>query len=134
MVSHQPAIGGTVGWDAIRRLLDPQPPGDRDHAPHREPRRSAGRHADVGRLTNWVAAREPGDRNFPLFYAAKQAALSGQLDGAAVEGFVAAAHRSGLRGGETEARRTIDSGRRAAEREAWEPQRPFQREPEREAG
>ena len=134
VVSHKPATGGTVSWDAIRSLLDPQPQAARDHAPHREPQRSAGRHADVGRLANWVAAREPGDRNFPLFYAAKQAALSGQLDGVAVEGFVEAARRSGLRGGEPEARRTIESGRRAAEREAWEPQRPFGREPEREAG
>jgi len=134
VVSHKPATGGTVSWDAIRELLDPQPQRGRDHAPRREPQGSAGRHADVGRLTNWVAAREPGDRNFPLFYAAKQAALSGQLDRAAVEGFVEAARRSGLRGGEPEARRTIESGRRAAEREAWVPQPPFGREPEREAG
>ncbi len=135
VVSHQPATGGTVSWDAIRRLLDPQPQAAaRDRAPHREPQRSAGRHAEVGRLADWVAAREPGDRNFPLFYAAKQAAISGQLDGAAVEGFVDAARRSGLRGGEPEARRTIESGRRAAEREAWEPPRPFGPEPQREAG
>ena len=31
-----------------------------------------------------------------------------------------AARRSGLRGEEPQARRTIESGRRAAEREAWE--------------
>ena len=134
VVSHKPATGGTVSWDAIRKMLDPQPHGGRGHAQHREPQRGAGRRADVGRLTNWVAAREPGDRNFPLFYAAKRAALSGLLDDAAVEGLVEAARRSGLRGGEPEARRTIESGRRNAEREAWEPQRPFGREPEREAG
>ena len=134
VVSHKPATSGTVSWDVIRRLLGSQPQARRDHAPDRVPRRSAGRHADLGRLNNWVAAREPGDRNFPLFYAAKQAALSGQLDGAAVEGFVEAACRSGLRGGKAEARRTIESGRRAAEREAWEPERPFELEPEREAG
>ena len=133
VVSHQPATGSTVSWDAIRTLLGPQPQPGRDRAPRRNAQRDTGR-ADLGRLTDWVAARQPGDRNFPLFYAAKQAALSGQLDGAAVEGFVEAARRSGLRGGEAEARRTIESGRRAAEREAREPQRPFQREPEREAG
>jgi len=129
VVGHHPATGGTVSWDAIRNLLAPQPQAARDHGPHREPGCGAGRQADVGRLANWVAAREPGDRNFPLFYAAKQAALSGLLDGAAVEGFVEAARRSGLRGGEPEARRTIESGRRAAEREAWQPQPSFGREP-----
>ena len=61
-----------------------------------------------------LPAREAGDRNFPLFYAAKQAALAGQLDGAAVERFVDAARRSGLAGGEREARRTIASAQREA--------------------
>jgi len=60
------------------------------------------------------------DRNFPLFYAAKQAALSGQLDRAAVEGFVEAA-RGRACAREPEARRHRVRPR-AAEREAWVPQ------------
>ena len=72
------------------------------------------RGTSLDRLVEWTAVREPGDRNFPLFWAAKQAALAGQLDGAAVERFVDAARRSGLAGGEREARRTIASAQREA--------------------
>jgi hypothetical protein len=114
LVGHEPATGATASWDAIRGLLEPQVP-----APHppsaRQPGRDIGR-TSLDRLVEWTAARQAGDRNFPLFWAAKQAALAGQLDGAAVERFVDAAHRSGLRGGEREARRTIASAQREAAR------------------
>jgi hypothetical protein len=131
VVKHEPPTGATVSWDAIRGLLEPQP------RPDRQPGgRGAGRDTgtmSLDRLVEWTARREAGDRNFPLFYAAKQAALAGQLDGAAVERFVDAARRSGLQGGEREARRTIASAQRNAEREIA-PVHPFAAEREREAG
>jgi Bifunctional DNA primase/polymerase, N-terminal len=125
VVKHEPATGATVSWDAIRGLFEPQ--AQRDQQPGA---RAAGR--DIGRtsldrLVEWTAARKAGDRNFPLFWAAKQAALAGQLDGPAVERFVDAARRSGLAGGEREARRTIASAGREAAGLI-----PFARPPQRE--
>jgi hypothetical protein len=127
VIKHSPVgEASTVSWGAIRGELDPA-------APRREPEpaerfaRAADRWArrsdvtSVDRLVEWTARRQPGDRNFPLFWAAKQAALAGQLDGEAEERLLDAARRNGLEGGEREARRTIDSARRSAEREA----RPF---------
>jgi hypothetical protein len=100
-------------WEAITGLLSPQP------SPKREPHQP-GAEADTSldRLAAWVAARQAGDRNFPLFWAAKQAHLGGQLDSAGVERLVDAALRSGLRGGEREARRTIASAQRSADRDS----------------
>jgi hypothetical protein len=128
VVKHSPAgEARTVSWDAIRSELEPAAPQREPEAPERFVRvgdRWAHRSeaASVDRLVEWTARRQAGDRNFPLFWAAKQAALAGQLDGEAVERFVDAARRNGLEGGEREARRTIDSARRSAEREA----RPFE--------
>jgi hypothetical protein len=127
VVRHEPANGVTVSWDAVRGLLEPQArrqgqgPGT-SRAPGRDIAATS-----LDRLVEWTASRQPGDRNFPLFWAAKQAALAGQLDGAAVERFVDAARRSGLEGGEREARRTIAS----AEREAAT-LGPFGRAPQRQ--
>jgi hypothetical protein len=127
VVKHEPATGATVSWDAIRGLLEPQAQQERSPG-GRAPGRGIER-TSVDRLAEWVAAREPGDRNFPLFYAAKQTHLAGQLDGAAVERLVDAARRSGLQGGEREARRTIASAQRNADREALLPC-PFARAPQ----
>ena len=113
VVKHEPATGVTVSWDAIRGLLEPEPQARRSSGGRWAGGRDTGE-TSLDRLVEWAAAREPGDRNFPLFYAAKQAALAGQLDGAAVERFVDAARRSGLAGGEREARRTIASAQREA--------------------
>lgn len=129
VVKHEPATGATVSWDAIRGLLEPQAQQERSPG-GRAPGRDI-EHTSVDRLADWVAARQAGDRNFPLFYAAKQAALAGQLDGAAVERLVDASVRSGLQGGEREARRTIASAQRNADREA-SPRRPFVHTPQRE--
>ena len=122
VVHHQPS-DATVDFGAIRGLLDPQAPAHRAD-------RAAEASTSLDRLVEWTAARQEGDRNFPLFYAAKQAALAGQLDAGAVERFVDAALRSGLRGGEREARRTIASAQRNASREAAP--RPFAPAPQRQ--
>lgn len=113
VAEHAPATeAGTVSWDAIRAELNPQP-----QAPARRAERHGEPSSSVDRLVEWTASRQAGDRNFPLFYAAKQAALAGQLDGGAVERFVDAARRNGLEGGEREARRTIGSAQRSADRQ-----------------
>jgi Bifunctional DNA primase/polymerase, N-terminal len=128
VVKHEPATGATVSWDAIRGLLEPQAQQERT-AGGRTPGRDT-EATSLDRLVEWTATRQAGDRNFPLFYAAKQAHLAGQLDTAAVERFVDAARRSGLQGGEREARRTIASAQRNADREASP--RPFASAPQRE--
>jgi Bifunctional DNA primase/polymerase, N-terminal len=123
VVKHSPAAEArTVSWDAIRSELEPPEPWREPEAPVRFVRvgdRWAARDAvtSVDRLVEWTASRQAGDRNFPLFYAAKQAHIAGQLDGEAVERFVDAARRSGLAGGEREARRTIASAQRSGDRE-----------------
>jgi hypothetical protein len=109
----------TVSWSAIRGELNPQP-----STPARRPERHGEASTSLDRLVEWTARRTEGDRNFPLFYAAKQAALAGQLDGEAIERFVDAARRNGLEGGEREARRSIASAQRAALHEVA-PARPF---------
>ena len=123
VAEHEEPSGRTVSWDAIRRTLQPQATPQRAPQPVR-----AAEATSLDRLVEWTARREAGDRNFPLFYAAKQAAIGGLLDGPAVERFVDAARRNGMRGGEAEARRTIESARQAAHREARPPApapRPF---------
>jgi hypothetical protein len=107
VISHQ-AAPATVNWAAIRDLLGPQPG---------HPARaclSGDRAGTVSRLARWLETRPEGNRNFPLFYAAKVAASHGLLDADAREQLLAASLRSGLRGGEREARRTLASGERAA--------------------
>lgn len=125
VISHQP-VAATVSWPAIRELLDPQP--QRPAAPRR-PDRDPG--DTVERLARWLETRPEGNRNFPLFYAAKVAASQGLLDGAARDQLIEASLRSGLRGGEREARRTLASGERAARQDGAT--RPFVTGPEREA-
>jgi hypothetical protein len=137
VVKHSPvAEARTVSWDAIRAELEPPQP----QAPARRAERHGEASTSVDRLVQWTASRQAGDRNFPLFWAAKEAHLAGQLDGEAVERFVDAARRSGLEGGEREARRTIASAQRHGDRQlhpaahAVTPGRPSPaREPQREA-
>jgi hypothetical protein len=113
VAKHGPvAEARTVSWDAIRAELAPQL-----QPQPRRPERQADPSASLDRLVEWTASRQAGDRNFPLFWAAKEAHLAGQLDGQAVERFVDAAQRSGLEGGEREARRTIASAQRHGDRQ-----------------
>jgi hypothetical protein len=107
VVKHQPEAA-TVSWPAVVSLLEP---------PQRQPARRPGPPADardVGRLAEWVSRQEHGNRNDGLFYAACRITEAGLLDADAVERLVDAARRSGLRGGEPEARRTIGSAQRGA--------------------
>ena len=67
-------------------------------------------------LIDTVRAGKEGDRNGPLYWAARRAAemiTAGEVDrGTAEESLVAAALEAGLRGGEREARRTFASAMR----------------------
>jgi hypothetical protein len=117
VVSRQP-ITATVNWSAIRKLLDPQP----EH-PSR-PHTSRDRAGTVARLARWLETRPEGNRNFPLFYAAKVAAAQGLLTPATRDQLVQASLRSGLRGGEREARCTLASGERAAAQDTRRPHAP----------
>jgi Bifunctional DNA primase/polymerase, N-terminal len=101
--------GGTpVDWTAIRDLLSPP-------KPRAVPQR-LGHRGDaelVARLTSWIETRPEGNRNYPLFWAARLITASGLMDAQAREQLIAASLRSGLRGGEAEARRTVASGEKA---------------------
>src|SRR5260370_30102749 len=136
------AQDGNIGWDAIKKVLVPgQMRQKRELEGSRGGRCSQGSKGDEGRverICKFVSERQEGDRNFPVFWGAKQLAMCGQLDDAAVESLVDAALKAGLRGGRREALRSIESGRRDALRNGGgvrgEPdrQRPF--EPARQAG
>jgi hypothetical protein len=67
---------------------------------------------ELSRLADWVSRQESGNRNNGLHWAACRAAEHGLLDADGVERLVQASLRSGLRGGEREARRTIESALR----------------------
>ncbi len=113
VVHHEPGSGATISWPEIRDFLEPERRGS--PRVRREPRPAG--ETSLDRLVHFVSTRGEGDRNFPVFYAAKQLAIAGQLDGDAVERLVQAAVESGLRGGAREARTSIASGQRAAARE-----------------
>lgn len=97
LLDHRAGADGRLDWQAATRLLDPP-------APSARPRGGG----DLGKLAAWVAARPEGNRNDGLFWAACRA-LEGGHD---PEALVLAATVAGL--SETEARRTIDSARRAS--------------------
>jgi hypothetical protein len=100
--------GVPVDWASIRDLLDPVP------ARPRPWRLSTTDDAGlIPRLATWLEARPEGNRNFPLFWAAKLVTARGLMDSDAREQLIAASLRSGLRGGEREARRTLASGERS---------------------
>lgn len=97
LLDHRAAADGCLDWQAAVRLLDPPPP----------PARPRGG-GDLGRLAAWVAAQPEGNRNDGLFWAACRAVEAGHDP----EALVLAATVAGL--SEIEARRTIDSARRAS--------------------
>lgn len=152
VVQHHAQADATLDWGAVRDVLEPpelrQQRELAAQARQQFPDRNGGRGDEgrVGRLTNFVAQGKEGDRNFRVFYAAKQLTLHGQLDATAIESLVSAARTAGLRGGEREARRSIASGVQNALREGGRasgqpqagdgggPGRPFGPSGERERG
>jgi hypothetical protein len=104
VVSHQPEAA-TVDFSAIRGLLDPP-------EAHPRPARLADTQTDVERLAAHVERLQPGNRNGGLYWAASRAAEAGVLDDAAAERLIGAALTAGIRGGEREARRTVQSAQR----------------------
>jgi hypothetical protein len=124
---REQASNDTFNWQAAADLLEPP------HQPRREFQRTteAG-DKDIADLVEWVASRQPGDRRYPLFWAARKVARWGRLDADTSERFVDAALRAGLRGGEREARRTVEDALKYASQQDTD--RPFDRVADREAG
>ena len=105
VVSHQ-ASAAALDWAAVKELLAPV------EAHPARPARQAEAPAEVDHLAGFVAKLQPGNRNGGLHWAACRAAEAGVLDADAVEQLVQASLRSGIRGGEQEARKTILSALR----------------------
>ncbi|MGD0607330.1 MAG: bifunctional DNA primase/polymerase [Streptosporangiaceae bacterium] len=102
---HAVSEAGQLDWGKVVRHLEPQRQAQAQHSG----RAVAGRDADPDRLAGWLAKREPGERNGSLFWAASRLVEAGKLDTAAREKLLEASRANGLRGGEREAQRTIDS-------------------------
>lgn len=117
LLSDQPE-GVALDWGAIRKLLQPQP---RPQLRHLSGRDDPGL---VTRVVTWLEARPEGNRNYPLFWAAKLITAAGLMDSDTREQLIAASLRSGLRGGEREARRTLASGERAGAADSPPPPSP----------
>jgi hypothetical protein len=118
VVQHQ-AHGGTVDWQAIRALVDPQP--ERKPFEH-----SGGRPRSLDHLARHVAELQPGNRNDGTYWALCRAAEAG--DQAATAAIAEAARSIGL----TE--REITASMRSAGRIAGQQRepRPFGPSPQRE--
>jgi Bifunctional DNA primase/polymerase, N-terminal len=113
--TYQVLRGGPVehrfDWQSARNLLEPERQVERRQwQPDRE-----GSAQELDRLAEWVSHQESGNRNNGLHWAACRAAEHGLLDQAGVEHLVEAALRSGIRGGEGEARQTIESAMRSCQ-------------------
>jgi hypothetical protein len=100
---------GSLDWAAVTRLLEPEPP--------LRPQRSGETPTDAGRLAEWIARQQEGNRNDGLFWAANRALDAGLTD---LGELADAARRTGL--DEREIARTLASARRRADH-------PFDTEP-----
>lgn len=98
--------GTCVDSDRLRAFLDPRPAA----GPRTSPR--VGWEQEVSRLAAWVAAREQGERNGGLFWAACRLAENGMPAADALDLLITAAGRAGL--GERETIATIRSAYRTA--------------------
>ncbi len=113
LLSDRSDDGVPVDWDTIRELLQPVRP--RPRLRHLAGRDDPGL---VTRVVSWLETRPEGNRNYPLFWAARLITAAGLMDNDAREQLIAASMHSGLRGGEREARRTVASGERAGATDA----------------
>ena len=103
----RPGGRGTLDWDAVTRLLEPQ------HQPHPLQARPA-RGLDLTHLVRWVASQREGNRNAGLFWAANRALDADRA--ADLSPLAVAARQAGL--GDKEIARTLDSARRTGEHHA----------------
>jgi hypothetical protein len=71
LIKHADGQGG-LDWAAVTRLLEPEP--------QQRAQRSGEKPADVGRLAEWVARQQEGNRNDGLFWAANRALDAGLTD------------------------------------------------------
>jgi hypothetical protein len=105
LLDHRPGGGARLDWEAVRQLLEPR----------RSIRQRRPDSADSARLVEWVARQnKPGDRHDPLKWAAFRLLEAGQLDDAVAADLVSASVAAGH--DEADARRTVQSIRRKAER------------------
>jgi len=119
VVQHQ-AQGGSVDWQAIRALVDPQPePKAFEHQP--------GRSASLDHLARYVAGLQEGNRNDGTYWAMCRAAEAG--DHGALDAIADAARSVGLTDREVAA--SVRSAGRTAGQQAES--RPFASAPERQA-
>jgi len=95
----------TLDSDRLRDFLDPRPPPRTGHDVQRS--------VDVSRLATWVAARDEGERNRGLFWAACRLAENGVPAPEALDVLTAAASESGL--GEREITTTVRSAYRTTQ-------------------
>ena len=121
----RPSAVATLDFGKVREVLEPEALRRQRELAAQAPARGlpgGATRAGSSGLANFVAEGVPGDRNFRVFWAAKQLELSGQLDGPAVESLVRALAQAdpGV-DREREARRTIESGREAAQRAGARP-------------
>ena len=97
-------------------LPSSRPTANPPYGPAGRPGQHAAPGARLQGLIDTVRRGQEGDRNGPLYWAARRAAemiTAGQVDrSTAEESLVAAALEAGLRGGEREARRTFASAMR----------------------
>jgi Bifunctional DNA primase/polymerase, N-terminal len=119
VVEHHAEATATLDWRNVREVLEPEALRRQRELASQSRRWGAGPGDEgrVDRLANFVASGVSGDRNYRVFWAAKRLELSGQLDGPATESLVRALAQAdpGV-DREREARRTIESGRQAAQR------------------
>jgi hypothetical protein len=101
---NTPGGDGRLDWTAATRLLQPERQQQRP-----QPHHDLG--GDLGRLAQWVARQEQGNRNAGLFWAANRAL---DADHAAdLNPLAAAARQAGLQ--EPEVQRTLDSARHTSQ-------------------
>jgi hypothetical protein len=100
----KPGGRGTLDWDAVTRLLEPQ------RQLQRLPSLPA-RSRDLSHLAQWLASQGEGNRNAGLFWAANRALDANRA--ADLSPLAVAARQAGL--GDKEITRTLDSARKTSQ-------------------
>jgi hypothetical protein len=100
----KPGGHGTLDWDAVTRLLEPQ-------RQLKRPPSLPASSRDLGHLAQWVASQGEGNRNAGLFWAANRALDANRA--ADLSPLAVAARQAGL--ADKEITRTLDSARKTSQ-------------------